>query len=107
MHKEFQLLTWVLFSNLWCRYQKLVQQVFESGPVVAQPLATPIEPFKQDASGLEIECLQTTVITDNTIIVPVPAVLGPKGCHQLGDPLVTIGFDPFWGGLRNVDQIIS
>ena len=33
LHKEFQLLTWVLFSNLRSRHQKLVQQVFESSPV--------------------------------------------------------------------------
>ena len=51
LHKEFQLLTWVLFSNLRSRYQILFQQVFESSPVVTHPLATPVEPFKQDASG--------------------------------------------------------
>ena len=63
--KDFQLLmlTRILFSNLRSGYQKLVQQVFESGPVVTQPLATPVEPFKQDASCLVIECLQTAIIT--------------------------------------------
>ena len=102
LYKEFQLLTWVLFSNLRSRYQKLVQQVFESGPVVTQPLTTPVEPFKQYASSPVVKCLQTAVITDNTIIVPVPAVLGPKGCHQFGNLLVTFRFYPFckcgdWG----------
>ena len=83
LNKEFQLLmfTWVLFSNFRSRYQKLLQQVSESGPIVTQLLAAPVEPFKQNAYTPVIECLQTIVITDNTIIVPVPAVLGPKGCH--------------------------
>ena len=38
LQKELQLLTWVLFSYLRSGYQKLVQQVFESSPVVTQPL---------------------------------------------------------------------
>ena len=72
---------WGTFSNLRSGYQKLVQQVFKSGPVVTQPLAKSVEPFEQDVSCPKIECLQTAVITDNTIIVPVTAVLGPQGCH--------------------------
>ena len=54
-------------------------------PVEAAPLAAPIEPFEQYPHCLPEKLVQTSIVTDHSVVVVIPTEFGvqpPEQRHQ-------------------------
>ena len=93
-------------NDPWSCYLKALDQLLVAGPVVAAPLATPVELLLKDTHGAVEELLKTGKVAVDPVVVVVSTELGIQSCKQHWPTLMSVRLAPLGEALQGVPSLL-